>query len=68
MDDRDASDPATYWNFPVWNPKQPETNGCSNMAIEILYIANGCLGKHQFLSGCLGFQVGLQPHVERVVG
>ena len=27
------------------------------MAIEILYIGNGCLGKHQFLSGCLGFQV-----------
>ena len=23
---------------PTWNPKQPETNGCSNMAIEILYM------------------------------
>ena len=34
-----------------WNPKQLETNGCSNMAIEILYIGNGCLGKHPFLSG-----------------
>ena len=40
----------------TWNPKQLETNGCSNMAIEILYIGNGCLGKHPFLSGCLGFQ------------
>ena len=36
-----------------WKPKQPETNGCSNMAIEILYIGNGCLGKHPFVSGCL---------------
>ena len=35
----------------AWNPKQLETNGCSNMAIEILYIGNGCLGKHPFLSG-----------------
>ena len=42
---------------PTWKPKQPETNGCSNMAIEILYIGNGCLGKHPFLSGCLGFEV-----------
>ena len=42
-----------------WKPKQPETNGCFNMAIEILYIGNGCLGKHPFLSGCLGFQVGI---------
>ena len=25
------------------------------MAIEILCIGNGCLGKHPFLSGCLGF-------------
>ena len=31
---------------PAWNPKQPKTNGCSNMAIEILYIGNGCLGTH----------------------
>ena len=30
------------------------------MAIEILYIGNGCLGKHPFLSVCLGFQVSTQ--------
>ena len=42
------------WCFrPAWKPKQPETNGCSTMAIEILYIGNGCLGKHPFVSGCL---------------
>ena len=35
-----------------------------DMAIEILYIGNGCLGKHQFLSGCLGFQVGLLLEVD----
>ena len=47
--------------------KQPETNGCSKMAIEILYIRNSCLGKHPFLSGCLGFpavvESNFQPHV-----
>ena len=46
----------------TWNPKQLETNGCSNMAIEILYIGNGCLGKHPFLSGCLGFHVFIIFH------
>ena len=43
--------PKLLENLCTWNPKQPETNGCSNMAIEILYIGNGCL--HPFLSGCL---------------
>ena len=48
--------PDPYRNVGLsWNPKQLETNGCSIMAIEILYIGNGCLGKHPFLSGCLGF-------------
>ena len=47
------------WCFrPAWKPKQPETNGCSTMAIEILYIGNGCLGKHPFVSGCLVSQAG----------
>ena len=32
-----------WWDVSTaWNPKQPETSGCSNMAIEILYIGNGC--------------------------
>ena len=29
------------------------------MAIEILYIGNGCLGKHPFVFGCLVSQVVL---------
>ena len=45
--------PEAVYRFLPWKPKQPETNGCSNMAIEILYIGNGCLGKHPFVSGCL---------------
>ena len=50
--------PEAVYRFLPWKPKQPETNGCSNMAIEILYIGNGCLGKHPFVSGCLVSQVG----------
>ena len=45
---------------PSWNPKQPEFKWLFHMAIEILYIGNGCLGKHQFLSGCLGFQIEIK--------
>ena len=39
----------------TWNPKQPETNGCSNMRQLKSFT---CLGKHPFLSGCLEFQAG----------
>lgn len=44
--------------FP-WNPKQPEAIGCSYMAIEILYMARGCLWKTSItvISGCVRFQV-----------
>lgn len=29
--------------------KQPETHGCFDMAVEILCIEDGCLGKHSFV-------------------
>ena len=41
----------------TWNPKQPFINGCFTWMIANLYIGNGCFTKHQFLNGCLGFQV-----------
>ena len=34
-----------------WKPKQPETNGCSNMANEILYIRSASINIHLFLIG-----------------
>ena len=36
---------------PTGKPKNTETNGCSNMAMEIFYITSGCLGQHSFVSG-----------------
>ena len=41
----------------TWNPKHPFINGCFNWMIPNLYTENGCLTKHQFQTGCLGFQV-----------
>ena len=32
-------------------------NGCFNWMIPNLYIGNGCLTKHPFKTGCLGYQV-----------
>ena len=47
----------------VYLETQTTRNGCSNMAIEILYIGNGCLGKHPFVSGCLVSQVYIYIHI-----
>ena len=48
----------------TWNPKQQLINGCFNWMTPNLYIENGCFTKHQFINGCLGFQV----HIYRFKG
>ena len=41
----------------TWNNKQPIISDCFNWMIPNLYIENCDFTKHQFINGCLGFQV-----------
>ena len=47
----------TYIYIYAWNPKQPDFYGCFNWMMPNLYLGNGCLTKHPFKNGCLGYQV-----------
>ena len=52
-----------FHTIPTWNFKQPEINGCSNMAIEILNIRGGCFGKiwHTYLPKPTCFSPQVRP-------
>ena len=57
---RKANKNCVFCLSPTWYPKQQFFNGCFSWTIPNLYIKNCCFTKHPFLTGCLGFQVGIQ--------